>query len=134
MAYYFSQNPTAIELIDTRTGRFTDTNILSADYLIFPYSVRDKFGEEEFRGYYVLDAEVSMAGSHIKGVSIGSSDFGEPTVNFSLDNEGAVIFARLTSENVGRQLAVVMEGSIKSVANIAGPIPGKRAGNWLYPD
>lgn len=124
MNQYLSNNPSSIELIDVRSGRFADASVLAEDFLIFPYSTRDRFGEEEFRGYYVLESSISMDGEHIRDVRIGNTEFGEPTVNFSLDNEGALIFSRLTSDNVGRQLAVVMEGGVKSVANITGPIPG----------
>ncbi|NIZ46894.1 protein translocase subunit SecD [Entomospira nematocerorum] len=124
MSYYFANNPSAIELIDVRTGIFADTSVLSDMYRIYPSYTRDQFGEEIFRGYYVLESTVAMDGLHIQDVRIASTEFGEPTVNFSLDNEGAVIFGRLTAENVGRQLAVVMEGSIRSMAGITGAIPG----------
>lgn len=48
MSYYFANNPSAIELIDVRTGIFADTSVLSDMYRIYPSYTRDQFGEEIF--------------------------------------------------------------------------------------
>ena len=49
---------------------------------------------------------------------------GRPAVNFRLDSEGASIFHRFTSAHIGDQLAVVMDGRVKSVAVINDAISG----------
>ena len=47
-----------------------------------------------------------------------------PIVTFRLDSEGASIFQRLTAENVGKQMAVVLDDRVKAYASITTPIPG----------
>lgn len=47
-------------------------------------------------------------------------------VDFELDREGAAQFARVTSRNVGRRLAIVLDGVVRSAPQIKEPIPNGR--------
>jgi preprotein translocase subunit SecD len=49
---------------------------------------------------------------------------GEPVVDITLTAEGAKQFARLTRENIGRQLAVVVDGKVMCAPIIREPITG----------
>ena len=42
----------------------------------------------------------------------------QPAVSFSLNTEGGRKFGVLTSEHIGRQLAIVVDGRVRSVARI----------------
>ncbi len=46
----------------------------------------------------------------------------EPTVSFTLDRLGAQKFGRATTDNVGKRLAIVLDGKIVSAPNINEPI------------
>ena len=46
----------------------------------------------------------------------------EPTVSFTLDRLGAQKFGRATTDNVGRRLAIILDGKIISAPNINEPI------------
>ena len=46
----------------------------------------------------------------------------EPTVSFTLDRLGAQKFGRATTDNVGKRLAIVLDGKIISAPNINEPI------------
>lgn len=48
----------------------------------------------------------------------------KPAVAFKLNNEGAVAFAKVTKENVGRQLAIMLDGKEQSAPQINEEIPG----------
>lgn len=48
-------------------------------------------------------------------------------VNMRFDKKGAVIFEKLTRENVNRQMAIVLDGVVDSAPVIQGPIPGGSA-------
>ncbi|QFP41718.1 protein translocase subunit SecD [Borrelia miyamotoi] len=96
---------------------------------IFPLYVKDSYGidDESTVRYYVVDSSIdsSFDGSHIRDAGISSNhQTGKEIVTFSLDNEGSEKFFGLTQRNVGKALAVVMEGKIKSVANINHAIAG----------
>jgi len=47
-------------------------------------------------------------------------------VNFELDREGAAKFAQVTSRNVGRRLAIVLDGVVRSAPRIQERIPNGR--------
>ena len=59
----------------------------------------------------------------------------EPTVSFSLDRVGAQKFGRATSDNVGKRLAIVLDGNIISAPSINEPITGGNgmiSGNFSF--
>jgi len=59
----------------------------------------------------------------------------EPTVSFTLDRLGAQKFGRATTDNVGKRLAIVLDGEIVSAPNINEPITsgnGMISGNFSF--
>ena len=59
----------------------------------------------------------------------------EPTVSFTLDRLGAQKFGRATTDNVGKRLAIVLDGKIISAPNINEPITsgnGMISGNFSF--
>jgi len=68
-------------------------------------------------GQYITDARVE----------IGSRSFGEAHISLNFDPQGAKIFERITSENVGRKLAIVLDGVVYSDPVIRERIPSGRA-------
>ena len=59
-------------------------------------------------------------------VDFSSNAFGQPTIAFTLTKEGSSIFGSLTEENVGRRLAIVLDGQVQSAPVIKGHIGGGR--------
>ena len=51
----------------------------------------------------------------------------EPIVNIQFDPQGGARFARLTSENVGKPFAIILDGEVISAPNINEPIIGGTA-------
>jgi len=61
----------------------------------------------------------------------------EPTVSFTLDRLGAQKFGRATTDNVGKRLAIVLDGEIVSAPSINEPITsgsGMISGNFSFQD
>jgi len=56
-------------------------------------------------------------------VDFDQQGFGEPYVKFSLDKEGAVLFRDITQNNLQKQLAIVLDGSLISAPVIQTVIP-----------
>nr|WP_267510995.1 protein translocase subunit SecD [Borreliella garinii] len=102
---------------------------LSDSKQIFPWYVKDSYGvdDESSVRYYVVDAspENSFDGAHIKDAGVSNDPrTGRDIVAFNLDVDGSEKFFKFTQKNVGKSLAVVMEGKIKSVAGIGYAITG----------
>ena len=68
-------------------------------------------------GQYITDAKVG----------IGGRSFGEAHISLNFDPQGAKIFDRLTSDNVGRKLAIVLDGVVYSDPVIKERIPNGTA-------
>ena len=61
----------------------------------------------------------------------------EPTVSFTLDRIGSQKFGRTTTDNVGKRLAIVLDGKIISAPNINEPITSGKgiiSGNFTFQD
>ncbi len=63
-----------------------------------------------------------MTGSGIKHATVVRGNLGEPQIDFTLNNEGAIRFGDITRENVGQRLAIVLDGDLYSAPVIQGPI------------
>jgi preprotein translocase subunit SecD len=70
-------------------------------------------------GEYISDAKsrtgLDLRAPHMFGVSM------------NLDAEGASIFRKVTETNIGRQLAIVVDGQVMSAPSIRSPIPSGKA-------
>ena len=49
---------------------------------------------------------------------------GEPSVSMTMNAEGANVWARLTKENIGKQIAIVLDGTVYSYPNVNSEITG----------
>ena len=73
--------------------------------------------------YLTADAPV-VTGRDLKTARLGQDQMGLPSVNFTLDAEGGRRFADFTGANVGRQLAIVLDGKVRTAPVIEERIPG----------
>ncbi len=75
-------------------------------------------GEE----WYLVNKVASITGRDLKRAQPSSDQFGKPSVSFNLSSDGAARFEKVTGENVGKQLAIVLDGKIQSAPSIRGQI------------
>jgi protein-export membrane protein SecD len=73
----------------------------------------------ELTGEHVADAQVSFGLEPARPNSAG--------ISLTFDKRGSAIFTRLTGNNVGRQLAIVLDNTVKSAPVIRDKIRGGRA-------
>lgn len=74
---------------------------------------------------YQLEARVALEGQHISDAQLGfHQDTREPVVNFKLDTEGARRFADITTQNIGRPFAIVLDGKVITAPVIRSAITG----------
>ncbi|MEW6008436.1 MAG: protein translocase subunit SecD [Candidatus Omnitrophota bacterium] len=60
-------------------------------------------------------------------VRFDQSRFNEPIVSLKFSSKGAKDFAQITTKNVGRRLAIVLDGKVQSAPRINEPIPNGEA-------
>ena len=72
--------------------------------------------------YYVVQRVASVSGRDLKGAYPSRDENGRPAVSFNLSADGASRFGRVTEENIGKMLAIVLDGRIQSAPRINGRI------------
>lgn len=77
----------------------------------------------------LLNKTAVMTGENISDamVQLDRSGFGEPYVSLKFNSQGAKDFAKLTADNVGRRLAIMLDGKTNSAPVIREPIPSGEA-------
>jgi preprotein translocase subunit SecD len=78
--------------------------------------------DENATSYYLVQREASVTGRDLKTAFVSRDENSRPAVGFNLAREGAQRFARVTEQNVGRRLAIVLDGTIQSAPIIEGRI------------
>ena len=72
-------------------------------------------------------AKMGLTGKYVKSAMVVRDPMsGQPEIDFTLDSKGAELFAQITKENIGKQLAIVLDGELYSAPVIQGEIPGGR--------
>ncbi|HSK11533.1 MAG TPA: protein translocase subunit SecD [Vicinamibacterales bacterium] len=68
--------------------------------------------------YYLLDRAPIVTGRDLRNARPTLDEFNQPAVHFSLKPEGAAKFGKATGDNVGRQLAIVLDNQVRSAPRI----------------
>ncbi|WP_074017224.1 protein translocase subunit SecD [Fusobacterium massiliense] len=77
--------------------------------------------------------ETLLTGSALKKADVSYDNLGRPQISFEMTAEGAQEFAKITRENIGRQLAITLDGVVQTAPKINTEIPsgnGAITGNY----
>jgi protein-export membrane protein SecD/preprotein translocase SecF subunit len=108
--------------------KYAETGRTEAPEGFHAYDLRSlKAGEEEATTETVLISdEVQVTGEYISSTYVNTSGTGaslRPTVNLNFDSRGQQLFGRVTSENTGKRLAIILNTRRDAEGNIT--VPGK---------
>ncbi len=120
LSYYYSNPGNTFN----EDGSLKDASIVPEDVEILGYYTKDSYGLDEFVQYMALKKEVALDGRYVKSAEVSRDQMGQTGVDFTLDMEGAEIFADFTGAHVGERLAVVSDNKVKSAATIRTKIGG----------
>ncbi len=74
------------------------------------------------------DGRAPLEGDVITDARQDYADMGSrPEVSMTMNSEGAKVWARLTKDNVGKSIAIVLDGYVRSYPNVNGEITGGRS-------
>ncbi len=85
--------------------------------------VKDSTTEEQL----LLAKDAILTGERLTTAAVGFDQYGKPMVELSFDKEGAKIFDRVTFQNIGKRLAIVLDGVVHSAPVIRDRISGGNA-------
>ncbi len=85
-------------------------------YRLIAIKVTGRDGRAPLEGDVIVDARQDYA-------DMGS----RPEVSMTMNSTGAKVWARLTKDNVGKSIAIVLDGYVRSYPNVNGEITGGRS-------
>lgn len=93
------------------------------------YELKYLEGERGGREPLLVEKSASLTGNLLVNAKteFSSRGFGEPYVSLTLNPKGAQIFANVTAANVGKRLAIVLDGKVVSAPVIREAIPSGQA-------
>ncbi len=78
-------------------------------------------------GKQTVEDQVLMTGDAVADARVQRTDAAQVEVSLKLTGDGSNTFSRITSDNVGRQLAIILDGKMHSAPRINEPILGGQA-------
>ena len=78
---------------------------------------RDKETDRVLRAY-LLPEQANITGDYLQDARVGFDRQQRPIVEFQFNSQGGEIFGKLTEENIGNQLAIVLDERVYSAPNI----------------
>src|SRR3989338_105489 len=90
------------------------------------YEVKEIKEDDQIADTIVLETEPIMAGDKLTNASVGFDSYGQAVVEFQLDKDGAKILDAATFKNIGRKLAIILDGKVHSAPVIRDRIPNGR--------
>ena len=72
----------------------------------------------------VVRKQALVSGNNLTKANVGVDQNQRPAIDFSFDGEGSKRFGKATSENIGKQFAIILDGQVVSAPRIDGAIQG----------
>jgi preprotein translocase subunit SecD len=79
-------------------------------------------GAIEGTSFYMVRRVAAITGQDLRNARPTLDENGRPAVGFSLTREGATKFSRVTGDNIGRFLAIILDDRVQSAPRIEGRI------------
>lgn len=70
------------------------------------------------KAFYVVTRAAQVTGRDLKTASVSRDQNGRPAVSFNLNAAGAQKFGTLTEQNIGKPLAIILDGAVMSAPRI----------------
>jgi preprotein translocase subunit SecD len=104
-----------------RQGRINDKS-----RVMFEYEDRGEAGQIRTRAVVVRD-RIILTGDDVNDASVAMNQYNEPYVGLEFKPRGGKLFCDITTENVGRRFAIVLDNKVRSAPVIREAICGGRA-------
>jgi preprotein translocase subunit SecD len=95
---------------------------LPAEMEIFPQEVRGEDGEAAGNVFVALEKRRIITGRDLRTARPALGQFNEPVVRFYLSKDAGRAFGEATGANIGRRLAIVLDGKVQSAPVVQGRI------------
>jgi SecD/SecF fusion protein len=107
-------------LVHEKSAELLQQGVVPPGYQILTVSRTREDGQKETHKYLVRKRPEMVGGVERSGVT--RDNIGRAEIAFTLDSQAAGTFARITRDNVGHDLAIVLDGELQSAPVINTPI------------
>ncbi len=90
-------------------------------------TVESEVDDSTYRIPYLVNKDAALVGDLLQDARVTIGEFNEPTVGVTFDSKGAQEFDLVTAANVGKRMAIVLDGKVYSAPTINERISGGRA-------
>ena len=107
-------------LVHERSAELIEQGITPIGYTNMLQRIRGPEGQISFQPYLIKrQPEHGLTGKHVSRAGVIFDPLtGRPEISFTMNSEGASLFAQVTRENVGRQMAIILDGELYSAPRI----------------
>ncbi len=117
-------------IVHPDSSRHLAQGLSAPGYEVLRVKQRARDGRAESWDSYLVKRkpERGLTGNYVQRAMVTTDPMtGRPEIALSFNAKGAEIFAEVTKEHVGHQLAIVLDGELYSAPNINEPIPSGNA-------
>jgi preprotein translocase subunit SecD len=75
-------------------------------------------GDTANTSYYLVRKVAAVTGRDLRNARPSLDENNQPAVSFTLNNEGGRKFGNVTGDNIGKRLAIILDGRVQSAPNI----------------
>ncbi len=79
-------------------------------------------------GYYLVERVATVTGKDLRTVRRSQDEWNTPAVSFSLNPEGGRRFEKVTGDNIGKQIAIILDNRVISAPRVEDKIPATSGG------
>ncbi|MCA9473804.1 MAG: protein translocase subunit SecD [Nitrospirales bacterium] len=119
--------PPRVEVGQAEAVRKEFEGRLPKDSEILFENIISEDGKESYLRPYLIKKDTALTGDVLQDARVTIGEFNEPIVSLTFDSRGAQEFERLTGANVGKRMAIVLDGNVYSAPTINEKIGGGRA-------
>ncbi len=107
-------------LVHERSAELIEQGITPIGFTNMVQRSRGADGRVTVQPYLVKrQPEHGLTGKHVSRAGVVFDPLtGQPEISFTMNSEGASLFAQVTRENVGRQMAIILDGELYSAPRI----------------
>ncbi len=100
-------------------------SLIPSDDQIAWSTATELVGGRKMHSLYILKGKVELSGRHLTDARPNYDQYHKPIVDFTLDREGGNTFGRVTGPNIGKPLAILLDGKVESAPTIRAKIRDK---------
>ena len=78
-------------------------------------------------GFYLVDKVATVTGKDLRTIRQTTDEWNNPAVSFTLNADGGARFEQVTGENIGKQIAIILDNKVQSAPVVETGSCGPRA-------